>query len=776
MKPRNIALLGNPNTGKTSLFNKLTGSNQRVGNWSGVTVAAKSAPIQFKNQVAQLIDLPGCYTLVNSLDESALDEQTTQRFIAKSEADIFVCVLDITNLERNLYLTFQALEMGLPIMVVVNRIDLGFELGFGLNMKRLSQLLGCPVIPVSATTGVGILALKEALFEEPPSIQPHQHQFDYYPPQIQEVVEARVVLVPQEEQTQQKGRLIGALEGDTRRQLQLLQAGFPLEPFKQDIAAKFEQPLDVVIATARYNHIRSLIDLVRESLKSSVCEEHMPQSSLTKKLDHWVLNRFLGIPIFLGVMYLLFVFAIDVGGAFQDFFELGSSALFVDAPRHWLQALQAPDVLVTIIAYGLGQGLNTTITFIPVIASLFFALSFLEASGYMARAAFVMDRFMRWFGLPGKSFVPMIVGFGCNVPAVMGARTLDNKRERLLTILMSPFMSCGARLAIYAVFVTAFFPKGGHNVIFALYLIGIAAAILTGRLLRSTLLKGEQAPLVMELPSYRLPTLSFLLSQTKSRLKQFIVKAGALIIPLCMVLSILTPQSPGNYDILERVGRQLTPVFQPMGIEEDNWPAVVGLFTGVMAKEVVVGTLNTLYATTALDEKKTEQSEDGAHVSDKLKEAFISIPQNLAALVVFEGDTIEAKLNEMEVDTHVMGIMYQRFGSQAAAFSYLLFVLLYFPCISVVATMSRETHKGWAIYSVLWTTGLAYAVAVGFYQIATFQQHPLESMMWLFGILLVTLASVLSLGKLYTYFNPHQPKRLLPTTVTLENCAVNHRH
>ena len=324
----------------------------------------------------------------------------------------------------------------------------------------------------------------------------------------------------------------------------------------------------------------------------------------SQRADRIILNRWLGLPIFFAVMYALFVFAVNIGGAFQDFFDIGSDTLFIQAPALFMQHLHAPAWLIALICHGVGKGINTTITFMPVIAGMFLGLSILEDSGYMARAAFVVDRLMRQLGLPGHAFVPMIVGFGCNVPAVMGTRSLSHRRDRIITSLMMPFMSCGARLAIFAVFAAAFFPQGGQNIIFALYGLGIAAALFTGWLLRHSLLPGPAAPLIMEMPAYHRPHWRSLWRHTWQRLKHFVFRAGKVIVPVCMILGLLNhitvsghlTEQPSQRSLLARTGQIITPVFTPMGIQSDNWPATMGLLTGVLAKEVVVGTLNSLYA------------------------------------------------------------------------------------------------------------------------------------------------------------------------------------
>ena len=332
--------------------------------------------------------------------------------------------------------------------------------------------------------------------------------------------------------------------------------------------------------------------------------------NLSDRIDRVVLNRVLGIPIFLAVMYAMFMLTINVGGAFIDFFDILFGTILVDGFGALLGRLGSPDWLTALLADGVGGGIQTVATFIPIIGCLFLCLSALEDSGYMARAAFVMDRFMRTIGLPGKSFVPLIVGFGCNVPAIMAARTLENQRDRTMTIVMAPFMSCGARLPVYALFAAAFFPVGGQNLVFGLYLVGIGAAVLTGLVLKRTLLQGETSPFIMELPPYHLPAIGNVMIRTWDRLKGFVLRAGRVIVGVVVVIAFLnswgSDGSFGNQDsdksVLASIGRAMVPVFQPMGIDEDNWPATVGIFTGLLAKEAVVGTLDALYGGLAAGE------------------------------------------------------------------------------------------------------------------------------------------------------------------------------
>jgi ferrous iron transport protein B len=438
-------------------------------------------------------------------------------------------------------------------------MDIAEQRGITIDVSALSQQLGCPVLPIQAHKATGLDAVQYQLRHLPSPARPLPLNFS---PEIRDILNRL-----------QQDLLAQGCQDSLNYYYALRQAE------SGECAGQSCQDLDIVLADARYQFIHDLVMQVQK--KTSDASEH-----LTARLDRVVLHRFLALPVFLAMMYLMFLFAINVGGAFQDFFDISTDTVFVQGSAWLLQQWHAPNWLIAIVANGLGKGINTTLTFVPVIAAMFFFLSLLETSGYMARAAFVVDKAMRVMGLPGKSFVPMIVGFGCNVPAIMAARTLDSERDRLLTVMMSPFMSCSARLAIYAVFVAAFFPSGGQNIVFSLYLIGILMAILTGFLLRKTCLQGDAAPLILELPAYHRPGMKRLLRETSLRLRFFVWRAGKLIIPVCMVLGALnaitidggvSTGQANTQSLLSIAAQWLTPLFYPLGINADNWPATVGL-------------------------------------------------------------------------------------------------------------------------------------------------------------------------------------------------------
>ena len=440
-----VALVGNPNCGKTTLFNRLTGRHQRVGNWPGVTVEKKVGTFTLQNSTKdaiELVDLPGTYSLNASSDN--LDEVIAQNFINTRKADLVINILDASSLARGLYLTQSLGKTQQPMIVVVNMLDVAKDYGLELDLEKLSAELGCPVIGMIAAKGQGVDALKAC---------------------ITEIISSAP-----------KPSVINQAES--------------IEQTDIDIYAQ----IDALLA-----HTTRQIAQPR---------------SHTEVIDSIVMHRLFAFPIFLGVMYLMFMISINLGSAFIDFFDLLGSALFVELPRQLLDAMGSPRWLTVFLADGVGGGVQLVGTFIPVIGALFLVLSVLEDSGYMARIAFIVDRLLKSMGLAGKSFVPLIVGFGCNVPAVMATRALDGQSDRILTILMAPYMSCGARLTVYALFATAFFPSNGQNVVFALYLIGIVLAVLSALAVKKHLLPQSQSAFVMELPPYHAPILKNILIQT----------------------------------------------------------------------------------------------------------------------------------------------------------------------------------------------------------------------------------------------------------------------
>lgn len=753
MKDHVIGVVGNPNCGKTTLFNVLTGTKQRVGNWPGVTVDRKSGEYAHAGKKIEVVDLPGIY----SLSAASLDEEVARDYILSGEANLIVNIIDASNLERNLYLTVQLLEMKVPMVIALNMMDMAKERRIEIDIAHLNKKLGCPVVPLVASRGKGIDELKDEISRCAQAKSASELQV-MYPTEIEAAVDELVPLVRDValyKNMNTRYTAIKLLEGDERiASLVGKEVLKTLGRHQKKIEAKLEEETDILLADSRYGLINWL---TQEAVKKGNCAK----KSLSDKIDGVVLNRGLGIPIFLAAMYLMFMVTINIGGAFIDFFDIFIGTIFVDGFGELLSAVWAPQWLTAILAGGVGGGIQTIATFIPPIGFMFLCLCFLEDSGYMARAAFVMDRFMRTIGLPGKAFVPMLVGFGCNVPAIMATRTLENQRDRTLTIMMNPFMSCGARLPVYALFAAAFFPVGGQNLVFGLYLLGIGFAVITGLALKSTLLKGDITPFVMELPPYHMPTVKGVLLRAWDRLKTFISRAGKVIIPVVVVLSFLnsmgTDGSFGNEEsdksVLSAIGRSITPVFSPMGLTQENWPATVGIFTGIFAKEAVVGTLDAMYTQIGAAEAAEVGAEDGETEGFDfwagIGESFATIPDNLIGVAdtlldplgVSVGDvsTVESAAEEQEVAVGTFGAMMALFDGKVGAFAYLLFILLYFPCVAAIAAVYRETNFRWTAFVGAWTTGLAYMAAVLFYQTATIGRHPVSSLLWIAVICAVFL-------------------------------------
>ncbi len=758
-----IGVVGNPNCGKTTLFNALTGAKQRVGNWPGVTVERKTGFYTFEGVKFELVDLPGTYSLDVSEEEVSIDERVARDYVAEREADLIINIVDASNLERNLYLTSQLLEMKVPTLVAMNMMDMAKERGHSIDEEQLSQQLGCPVLPITASSGEGVDELKTAIYDAAKS-QKISEQTIAYDNSIEQAIEQ---LLPQitdnaaSHNADARWLAVRLLEGDSLA-LSMIDDDkrASLNALQESTEEALGDDIDISLADARYS-------FVNQVTSQALHKKSQVKRSTSDKIDHIVLNRALGIPIFLLMMYLMFMFTINFGGALIDFFDMFTGTVLVDGLGEVLAGLGSPEWLTLLIAGGIGGGIQVVATFIPVVAFLFLFLSILEDSGYMARAAFVMDRSMRAVGLPGKAFVPLIVGFGCNVPAIMATRTMEQERDRIMTIIMSPFMSCGARLPVYALFAAVFFPVGGQNIVFGLYLLGIAVAVLTGLIMKNTILQGHTTPFVMELPPYHVPTLKGVMIRTWDRTKSFMFRAGKIIVPMVLVLNVLnsvgTDGTYGNEDsnqsVLSEVGRTIAPAFAPMGMTEENWPAAVGIFTGILAKEAVVGTLDALYESLG----KADDAASGLAVEEEgafdfwasINEALATIPANLSdalgtwsdPLGISVGEISDAELaaEEQEVSTGTFGAMAQRFDGAAGAFAYLLLILLYFPCTAALAAVYRETNMKWALFVAGWTTGLAYIVSTVYYQTAIFSRNPSVSAAWIAGMLFIFFTVILSL-------------------------------
>ncbi|MGY8853011.1 MAG: ferrous iron transport protein B [Pseudomonadales bacterium] len=685
MTLKTIGLLGNPNCGKSTLFNRLTGANQRVGNWPGVTVERKTGSLTIAGERFEIIDLPGIY----SLDQSAggIDEAVARDYIASGECDLVINIVDASNLQRHLILTQQLLDSGLPVVIALNMLDVAERAGLSLDPIALSKALQVPVVPMVASRNVGIKDLLEIL-----------------------------------QSTQSKDQTVIK---------------------SSRLSATSASSSETLAAAERRYHKAVAIGETVTQVKSV---RHPPSETI----DRIVLNRWLGIPIFLAAMYLMFTVAINLGAVFIDFFDILFGAIFVTASEQLLSDLGLPVWLIVLLSQGLGGGIQLVATFIPVIGFLFLCLSVMEDSGYMARAAFVIDRLMIGIGLPGSAFVPLIVGFGCNVPAVMATRSLSRENDRLMTIAMAPFMSCGARLTVYALFAAAFFKGQGQNIVFLLYLTGILMAIFTGWVFRKQIFQGQMSASYAEMPVYHVPVVKNLLLTTWFRLRSFVLRAGRTIVLVVVALSFLnsfgTDGSFGNEDtetsVLSVIGKSITPAFYPMGLTDENWPATVGLFTGLFAKEAVVGTLNALYSGQLEGDPMTLMQSGEA--------AVISVYDNASALGGTLLDPLGLSLNDDASDSPqnaTLENMAAYFGSDLAAFSYLVFILLYAPCVAVIAAMHKESGLKWAGLVFGWTTLVGYISATMVYQVGSFSAHPQFSSAWIVGMVAVLALAIIALKR-----------------------------
>ena len=758
-----IAIAGNPNCGKTALFNSLTGSNQIVGNWPGVTVEKKEGQFKLDNHTIRVVDLPGIYALfANSEDErAALD------YLLKGEADLVVNILDATNLERNLFLTSQLMEKGVPMVLAVNMMDIAASRGIHVDLHKLEEILGVTAIGLTAVSPKSCEGFVNDLHKllhnsrELPLPKAVKHS---------EVLEKLIekIAVPLKPVADKLGAsprwtAVQYLE-HSGRVLELadeLGVEIPHDKIEEDLGEEVE----FALADSRYSYARDIA--------KAVIRDNTNTSTRTDKLDKLFLNRILGIPLFLIAMYLVFWFAVKVGSAFIDFFDILFGGIFVDGMTELLTKIGAPGVVVALLANGIGTGIQTVSTFIPVIFFMFLCLSFLEDSGYMSRAAFVADRFMRFLGLPGKAFVPMIVGFGCPVAARMGTRTLESKRERFLTLLLVPFMSCGARLPVYALFGAAFFGESAGTLVFGIYLTGIVIALIYGLLLRHTVFMGKESTFIMELPPYHLPKVRNLFRHAWLRLKEFVFRAGKVVLIMVTVLgfmgSVGTDGSFGNDNneksVLSAVGTVITPVFEPFGVERDNWPASVALFTGLFAKEAIVGTLNSLYAIEGTGDANTAEKAGEADafttadatpdenvapstglgtlkdaalrqaqgpgssfsLKSTVKEALVSVPTNLVevftsianplgvkdAIDASAGSATEGGETEGAYNTMPAHFNLGRFQVLA----YLLFILLYVPCLAAMGTAFRELGRFYGTLMMVLQTVIGWSLSVLFFQV-----------------------------------------------------------
>ena len=681
-----ITLIGTPNTGKTSLFNCLTGEQQIVGNWDGVTVSLAKSSFSYLGHKIIVNDLPGCYSLIAS-NQMTLEEKLVCEYLNELRPEIFINVINLENLNRDLYLTLQLLEQNYNLLIAININNNDISLAANLAIK-LRELLGCQVVCCNAATGFGIDKLKLAILDQTnfSDFKTYRH---YIPAQIIEVLN-RYIDSNSNNNSKTKisvGILIRYLEGDILAK-QLLRHHQNINLFFID-NCMVEQSWDIFFASQRHEFIKKyFINSIKNDAKNNTNNNKILKNKLLDILDTIVLHKYLGLPIFFGVIYGLFFLITKIINLTQYYFGVALEFAVIKSITKLFIICDVPNWLITIFNDGVAIGIITLFNFIPALLVMYISLFILENSGYIARAVVLIDKIMGFLGLSGKSLVPMIIGFGCNVPAILGTRVIEQKRDKIITVLMTPFMSCNARLAVYSVFATAFFKSEQGNIIFYLYLIGVLSAILTGFLLQK-ILSGSRCNLIMSLPSYRMPALNVILTRSIGRVKKFLIHASFSVMGMCTGIAILKNLNWAHYNLIGCTWfKYFMAIFKPMGIAADNWQAVASLLSGLVAKEAIIGSLNSFYRV------------DG---------------------------------NE------IYGVLYAKFGSLEAAFAYLLFILLCFPCVSVISSIAKELNTKWAVFSAVWTTSIAYVVAVVYYQIATFNKHPQYSIRLLLVIISIIL-------------------------------------
>jgi len=668
-----FALVGNPNCGKTTLFNEITGSTQYVGNWPGVTVEKREGKARKIQGDVKIIDLPGIY----SLSPYSMEEIIARDYIMNEQPDVVINIVDATNIERNLYLTTQLIELGVNVVVALNMMDAADARGDKIDIGILEAHLKVPVIPITASKGRGVKELLDRALnvaqtatsvasEEVEAIFNEMHDESI----ISCIGKIEKNIIPKLNIKTENPRwtALKLLEGDEKVQDTLKVPGALLSEiklFQDKLEKKYDMDIETIIADSRYQFTTSV---TRKAVKKKEQSSHL---TVSDRIDKVVTNRIIAIPLFLAMMFGIFSVTFGTIGSFTiDFVDGLVNGTIAPHVSAWLAGAGAAGWLQDLIGGGLIGGVGSMLVFVPQIMILFFFLSILEDTGYMARAAFVMDRLLRKLGLSGKSFIPMLIGFGCSVPALMSTRTLENEKDRRLTIMLIPFMSCGARLPIYALYTSAFFSNNQTMVVFSLYLLGIVIAILSGFLLKKTILQGEVAPFVMELPPYRIPTLKGLMIHMWDKGKGFIKKAGTIIFSVAVVIwflqyfnfSFQAVVDPGD-SMLGAIGKAIAPVFAPLGF--GDWKSAVALITGFVAKEAVVSTMGILHGV-------AEATEGSTNLITALQASFTPL----------------------------------------TAYAFMAFSLLYMPCMAAFATIKREMNSWkWTLITVGYSTGVAWLVA-----------------------------------------------------------------
>lgn len=715
-----IALAGNPNCGKTTLFNALTGSNQFVGNWPGVTVEKKEGKLKGNKDVA-IMDLPGIY----SLSPYTLEEVVARNYLIQERPNVILNLVDGTNIERNLYLSTQLMELGIPMVMAVNMIDVLEKSGDKIHIDKLSKKLGCEVVEISALKGTGIQkAAEKAIAAAKKKVNAPVHEFaEGVEAVISTVKEKLPMNIPEE---QKRFFAVKLLEKDDKITAQMSLVPDVSSEIKE-LEQEFEDDTESIITNERYIYISSIIDECCTKKKKGAL-------TISDKIDSIVTNRFLALPIFAAVMFLVYYVSVTTigdwatGWANDGVFGEGWSLFGLEISgipvlvEGALSAVGCADWLQGLILDGIIGGVGAVLGFVPQMLVLFLFLAFLESCGYMARVAFIMDRIFRKFGLSGKSFIPMLIGSGCGVPGIMASRTIENDRDRKMTVMTTTFVPCGAKLPIIALIAGAFFDNAGW-VSWSAYFVGIAAIICSGIILKKTrMFAGDPAPFVMELPAYHMPTVGNVLRSMWERGWSFIKKAGTIILLSAIVLWFLQGfgWADGSFGMLEEeqldssilaaIGGIIAPIFAPLGW--GNWKSAVAAITGLIAKENVVSTFGILFG-------YAEVAEDGAEIWSSLAASMTGV----------------------------------------AAYSFLVFNLLCAPCFAAMGAIKREmNNRKWFWFAIGYQTGLAYVVSLCVYQIGTLFTTGT------FGIG-TAVAVLLVIGFLYLLFRSYTESKTLKVSL-----------
>ncbi len=670
-----VALAGNPNCGKTSLFNALTGSRQHVGNWPGVTVEKKEGKLKYEDKNITVVDLPGTY----SLGAYSEDEVVARDFILKEKPDVVINVIDSSNIERNLYLTMQLLETGVKVVLALNMMDEAERKNIKINIAKLSKALNIPVVPTVATKNSGIDELiKEAI--KLSDLKKSQLLKIDYGKDIQKEVESleeSLLECAASLEYPHSWTAMKLLEND-----EYIKNYIDEKENCKKMDGKLQKSVEKLITIIGYEPEAFIIDkryeIISDVIQSSVKKEVVTIKNTSDKIDKWVTHKWFGIPIFAIIMFVMYQVTMTFGNDFLGgYVDEGFAALGTLAGDA-LANVGAPELLTSFITDGLIGGMGAVLVFIPMIFTMYFLISILEDSGYMARAAYVMDRFMNSIGLHGKTAVSMIIAGGCNVAGIMSTRTLDSKKDRMVAILINPFVSCSARLPIYALFAGAFFSgkkigifDQGGLVVFSLYALGIAVAMLVGKFFSQKVFKEEESYFIMELPPYRVPTAKSIFIHMWEKSEAFIKKAGTIILGIVIVVWALSNLpvgvEPGTKDsLLGIIGSCIAPIFKPAGF--GTWQTGVALITGLGAKEAVVSTLGTVYGV----------AEDGVKLTTAIQQAFTPL----------------------------------------SAYAFMVLSLLYCPCAATIGAIKRETNSTkWALTAVVYTCVIGWVAAVIVFQV-----------------------------------------------------------